>query len=117
MKGMVIVWTGFFALLMAFVVVGKLKAMEKPAEPGLQHAAELGNAREQYELAHCYQEGCNGFEKSVEKAFIWYKRAAKQSNILAQEKLAAMYEKDECPEGKSYSKANKYYLTRIRSKN
>lgn len=55
-------------------------------------AADLGYAPAQNALGNCY---CNGYgvEKSVEKAFEWYKKAADQGLSEAQYNLACCFEK------------------------
>ena len=56
----------------------------------LQQAAEQGNARAQYKLAHKYENG-DGLPQNYAEAFKWYKKAAEQGNTDAQLCLAYMY--------------------------
>jgi len=55
-------------------------------------AAELGYAPAQNQLAKCYQDG-RGVEKSIEKAFEWFKKAADQGFGEAQYNLARCFER------------------------
>lgn len=55
-------------------------------------AAELGYAPAQNQLGECYQDG-RGVEKSIEKAFEWYKKAADQGLCEAQYNLACCFKR------------------------
>jgi len=55
-------------------------------------AADLGYAPAQNAIGDCYYDG-KGVEKSIEKAFEWYKKAADQGLCEAQYNLARLFER------------------------
>ena len=58
----------------------------------IRHAAKLGNADAQYELALRY-DGNRGTVRDYTKAIKWYRKAAKQGDVHAQYRLGEMYER------------------------
>ena len=52
-------------------------------------AAEQGNADAQYGLGCCYEEG-HGVDKDLNEALKWYRKAAKQRNKGAKDRLKAL---------------------------
>ncbi|HHK74911.1 MAG TPA: hypothetical protein ENJ57_07080, partial [Rhizobiales bacterium] len=58
----------------------------------LRAAAVAGNPTAQYEIAHRYATG-KGVKKDMNKARIWYQKAASRGFALAQYRLGTLYEK------------------------
>ena len=54
-------------------------------------SAESGDVKAQYKLARFYEKGTGGFPKSIAKAFVWYKNAAKQGHVEAQFETGGNY--------------------------
>jgi len=71
-------------------------------------SAHLDNEDAQYALARVYEEGSSFVSKDKEEALKWYKRAASQGYLAAQERLAYLYYKGELF-GKDISNAILYY--------
>jgi TPR repeat protein len=63
-----------------------------------------GCADAQYELANCYYNGEGGVKTDINKAFKWFKRAAKQGHVDAMYDMGRFYEYDE-----DYKKALRWY--------
>ena len=57
-----------------------IDSVEKIKE--LEEAANEGYARAQFNLAMCYEQG-KLVEQDLEKAIMWYKKAAEQGNLNA----------------------------------
>jgi TPR repeat protein len=53
-----------------------------------QGSAEKGDAIAQYNLGYMY---CNGVSQDFAKAVEWYRKAAEQGSVYAQNKLGNMY--------------------------
>jgi TPR repeat protein len=50
-------------------------------------AADQGELRGQYNLGVCYERGCGGLAKNIEKAVRLYRLSADQGNAQARKKL------------------------------
>ena len=92
---------------------GKSEASKRLPFAELVMNAQAGNADAQYKLAQAYENG-NDVEKSLSRAFSWYRKAAEQGHAEAQYHLALAYEA-----GKSttqdYAEAIAWYLKAAKS--
>ena len=75
--------------------------------PELLQQAEYGDVEAQCELGDCYYYG-NGVSKDLEKAFMWFSKAAEQGSDFAQCALGFMYENGELV-SKNIEKAIEWY--------
>ncbi|MBR4075711.1 MAG: sel1 repeat family protein, partial [Lentisphaeria bacterium] len=74
-----------------FEKLHRLLAPELRDAQAYQKAAERGNARAQYNLGQCYEQG-KGVPVDQAEAVKWYQKAAEQGNASAQYKMGYCYE-------------------------
>ena len=92
------------------------KPEDKPAEkPKVRKELEMPleggptDARRQYELGLCYEQG-NGVAKNMEDAAYWYGKAARQGHVKAQYRLGKYWDLKQPAEGEDYDRFKKEAL-------
>ena len=71
-----------------------LKPNPKDAVKYLQMAAENGSGSAQFQIGEAYSKGKLGYDKNLEMAKVWYKRAELQNNKNAIERLKTLKAED-----------------------
>ena len=100
----------------------------EPYSAELVKKAEAGDAKAQFRLAECYEDG-NGVTQDYKEAVKWYAKSAEQGDAMAQCQLGGCYyngigvDKDEKEAVKWYTKSaeqgdeiSKEMLERLKSK-
>jgi TPR repeat protein len=81
--------------VVAHLNMGLYYQSKQDHEKAVQHfeiAANGGNAKAMYQLAHCFYHN-HGVENDFGQALYWYTRAAEQKHVKSQNNLALMYER------------------------